>query len=130
MGGYHMNNTALQTLTSSFYLYIVIGSIALLALGITFFLLTRKKEPQNKPLELSFLNDLYNALGAKSNIKAIELVQKRLQIEVDSVKKIDQDTLKILNMPAFVTGKKITLLIKDNTKEVYKYLNEKRKEEV
>jgi hypothetical protein len=33
-------------------------------------------------------------------------------------------------MPAFVTGKKITLLIKDNSKEVYKYLNEKRKEEV
>ena len=125
-----MNNTTLQTLTSSFYLYIVIGSIALLALGITFFLLTRKKEPKDKPLALAFLNDLYNALGAKSNIKAIELVQKRLQIEVDSVKKSDQDTLKILNMPAFVTGKKITLLIKDNTKEVYKYLNEKRKEEV
>lgn len=125
-----MNNTNLQTLTSSFYLYIAIGTIALFALGITFFLLTRRKNVKEKPLELSFLNDLYLALGTSLNIKTIELVQKRLQVEVQSIKKIDQEALKTLNMPAFVTGKKITLLIKDNSKEVYKYLNEKRKEEV
>lgn len=125
-----MNNTNLQTLTSSFYLYIAIGTLALFALGITFFLLTRRKNPKEKPLEVTFLNDLYLALGTALNIKTVELVQKRIQIEVQSIKKIDQEALKTLNMPAFVTGKKITLLIKDNTKEVYKYLNEKRKEEV
>ncbi len=125
-----MDKINLQALTSSYYLYIAIGAVALFALGMTFYLLTRRQKPKVEPLNPNLIDTLYQALGTTSNIKQVELVQKRLQIEVGSIKNIDQEKLKALNMPAFVTGKKITILIKDNTKEVYQYLIEKRKEEV
>jgi len=125
-----MDNINLQAMTSSFYLYIAIGAVALFGLGLTFYLLTKRQKPKTEPLNIDLLNHLYQALGSGSNIKKVELVQKRLQIEVGSVKNIDQEKLKALNMPAFVTGKKITILIKEHTKEVYQYLIEKRKEEV
>jgi phosphotransferase system IIB component len=125
-----MDKINLQALTSSFYLYIAIGAVALFALGLTFYLLTKRQKLEVNPLDPTLIENLYQALGTKTNIKQVEIVQKRLQIEVGSVKNIDQEKLKALNMPAFVTGKKITILIKDNTKEVYQYLIEKRKEEV
>lgn len=124
-----MNQLYLSAISSSVYIYIAVGAIALFTLGLILFLLTRKKIPKQKPLEITYLQDLYIALGEKENIKSIELVQKRLQIEVTQVKAIKQDILKKLDTPAFVTGKKITLLIKDNANDVFKYLNEKRKEE-
>lgn len=124
-----MNLIYLSTITTTVYIYIAIGAVSLLTLGIILYLLTKKKKPKPKPLDDAYLDDLYQALGEKANIKSIELVQKRLQIEVAQVKMIKQDLLKKLDTPAFVTGKKITLLIKDNANDVFKYLNEKRKEE-
>jgi phosphotransferase system IIB component len=125
-----MDKINLEALTSSFYLYIAVGAIALFALGLTFYLLTKRQKPHSEALDPTLIDTLYQALGKASNIKQLDIVQKRLQIEVGSIKDIDQEKLKALNMPAFVTGKKITILIKDNTKEVYQYLIEKRKEEV
>ena len=125
-----MDKINLEALTSSFYLYIAVGAIALFALGLTFYLLTKRQKPIEEPLDATLIESLYQALGAASNIRQVEIVQKRLQIEVGSIKDIDQEKLKALNMPAFVTGKKITILIKENTQEVYQYLIEKRKEEV
>lgn len=124
-----MNLIYLSTITTTVYIYIAIGAVSLFTLGIILYLLTKKKKPKQKPLDDAYLDDLYQALGEKANIKSIELVQKRLQIEVAQVKMIKQDLLKKLDTPAFVTGKKITLLIKDNANDVFKYLNEKRKEE-
>lgn len=124
-----MNLIYLSAISNIVYLYIAIGAVSLFTLGIILYLLTKKKKPKPKPLDDAYLNDLYQALGEKDNIKSIELVQKRLQIEVAQVKIIKQDLLKKLDTPAFVTGKKITLLIKDNANDVFKYLNEKRKEE-
>lgn len=110
------------------YIYIVIGIIALLVIWLIILNKTKSK-PHIKAVDQTLLDNLYLALGKKSNIKSIEIKQQRLQIEVEKVKDIDQDLLKHTNTPAFLTGKKITLLIKDNTKEVFNYLNEKRKEE-
>ncbi len=117
-----------EVITSNVYIYAGLGFIALIIL---IFLLRTLIKPKRKGkvLGISYVNDLYEALGRKDNIKSIELVQKRLQIEVSQIKTIDQVLLKKLDTPAFVTGKKITLLIKDNANEVFKYLNEKRKEE-
>lgn len=110
------------------YIFITIGVIAILSL-IFLFLKSNRKKGSILPVDNLFLNNLYVALGKKENIKSIDLKQQRLQIEVVNMKEINQDLLKQTNTPAFVTGKKITLLIKNNTKQVFNYLIEKRKEE-
>lgn len=115
--------------TVNILFYVGLGVIALFSILFIIIMLTRKKSTVNS-IDQSFLSNLYLALGTKDNIKAIDMKQQRLQIEVASVKEIDQELLKQTNTPAFVTGKKITLLIKNNTKEVFNYLNEKRKEEI
>lgn len=111
------------------YFYVGLGVIALFSILFIIIMLSRKKG-LSIPVDQTFLATLYQALGTKDNIKAIDMKQQRLQIEVASVKAIDQGLLKQTNTPAFVTGKKITLLIKHNEKEVFNYLNEKRKEEI
>ena len=114
--------------TIQLYIYIGIGVIAILILSLVLFMLTRKK-PTVKAIDQVLLNNLYLALGTKSNIKSIDMKQQRLQIEVVNIIDINQDLLKQTNTPAFMTGKKITLLIKEKTKDVFNYLNEKRKED-
>jgi len=113
---------------SKIYVY---GAIGFVVIGIIIglLLLIKRKKPQVKALSNDYINQLYEALGSNRNIKQLELVQKRLQIEVNQLASVNQELLKRLDIPAFVTGKKITLLIKDNANEVFKYLNEKRKEE-
>ena len=113
---------------SKIYVY---GAIGFVVIGIIvgLLLLIKRKKPQVKALSNDYINQLYEALGSNRNIKQLELVQKRLQIEVNQLASVNQELLKRLDIPAFVTGKKITLLIKDNANEVFKYLNEKRKEE-
>ena len=110
------------------FIYIGIGIIASLLCLFIFLKLIQNKSDV-KDLDQEFLNNLYLALGQKDNIKSIEMKQQRLQIEVVQVKDINQELLKQINIPAFLTGKKITLLVKNNTKDVYNYLNDKRKEE-
>ena len=113
-------------------IYTIIISIVILALviGLIIYLLVKNRKTATHHIDTVDTNDLLKALGTLDNINHIELVQKRLQIEVKNVKAIDQTLLKQLDIPAFLTGKKITLLIKDNAKTVYSNLNEKRKEEV
>jgi phosphotransferase system IIB component len=119
----YLSSTTVQT-----YIFIAVGIILLLSLIFIFLKLTRKKG-NIIPVDETFLSNIYMALGKKQNIKSLEMKQQRLQIEVANIKDIDQVLLKETNTPAFLTGKKITLLIKNNTKEVFNYLNEKRKEE-
>ncbi|BCR36046.1 hypothetical protein [Mariniplasma anaerobium] len=118
----------LTAITIQTYIFIALGIIALFSLIFIVLKLTRKKG-NILPVDNLFLNNIYKALGMKENIKSIDIKQQRLQIEVANMKAIDQELLKQTNTPAFVTGKKITLLIKNNTKQVFNYLNEKRKEE-
>jgi phosphotransferase system IIB component len=119
----YLTATTIQT-----YIFIAIGVILILSLIFIVLKLTRKKG-NIIPVDQTFLGNLYAALGKKENIKSIDMKQQRLQIEVSNIKAINQDLLKESNTPAFLTGRKITLLIKDNTKQVFNYLNEKRKEE-
>jgi phosphotransferase system IIB component len=119
----YLSATVVQT-----YILIAVGVILFLTLIFIILKLTRKKG-NIIPVDETFLNNIYLSLGKKENIKSLDLKQQRLQVEVANIKNIDQVLLKETNTPAFLTGKKITLLIKNNTKEVFNYLNEKRKEE-
>lgn len=110
------------------YIYIAIGIAILLIIGLMFLVLTKKKTPVHL-LEASYLDDIYQALGRSKNLKSLEMKQQRIQVELISIKAVDQNLLKKTDTPAFLTGKKITLLVKEHTKDVFNYLNEKRKEE-
>ena len=109
------------------YIYIAIVVIVVIALAILLIVLMKRK-PKEEPLNLAYAEKLYLALGEKKNIKSIEMTQKRLQIEFIDIKGVDQKLLKEIETPAFLTGKKITLLVKSHTHEIHSYLNEKRKE--
>lgn len=109
-------------------IYLGVGFVVLILLLLLILKLT-KKTKAIKAFELTYLNDLYEALGKKENIKALEIKQQRIQIELNNLKNVNQNLLKETEIPAFLTGRKITLLIKEHSQEVFNYLNEKRKEE-
>ena len=89
----------------------------------------KKLKVDQSKLELSYLNQLYQALGGNENIVKTGREHQRLQITVHETKTVNADMLRFLNIPAFVKGKQITLLIKDHTNEVLSFLNDRRKED-
>ena len=121
---------------SNFFNFPIIAVIAVIFIGSAVFIVnytknTRiSKETKEPTYDLSILDNLYHALGTAANIASIERVQQRIQVEVKNVWSLDHDNLKKLNFPTFITGKKVTLLVKDQTQQVVDYLNDKRKEDV
>lgn len=121
---------------SNFFNFPIIAVIAVIFIGSAVFIVnytknTRiSKETKEPTYDLSVLDNLYHALGTATNIASVERVQQRIQVEIKNVWSIDHDSLKKLNFPTFITGKKITLLVKDQTQQVVDYLNDKRKEDV
>ncbi len=115
--------------TFQFYA-IFAGLIAfLIIIGLVIFLSNKKNKPLQPSLSLDYLNQLYDALGGSANILSITSEHRRLQVKVDQMKTVDAIKLKTLEIPAFVKGKLITLLIKNHTQDVLSFLNDRRKED-
>lgn len=113
--------------------YIVLISSVLLLVALLFVLLAaarkRKQKNQIPALDMTYLNQLYQALGGSPNIIKITREHQRLQVLLNSPKSVNADMLRYLNTPAFVKGKQMTLLIKNHTEEVLSFLDERRKED-
>ncbi|MBU1093656.1 MAG: hypothetical protein KKH01_04255 [Firmicutes bacterium] len=120
-------NILVTTFTTQYL--ILLGVILLLIIALIIYLLTRKKKPVQSSISLEYLNDLYAALGGASNILNVKREHQRLQVKVDQMKLVDAQQLKTLEIPAFVKGKEITLLIKTHTQDVLSFLNDRRKED-
>lgn len=105
----------------------LIGLLMLFVILTIIILLTsRKKQKVEEPtLDLELL---LNSLGGSSNIERVSMERQRLKVIINDLKRIDQLLLKQLEIPAFLKGRELTLLIKLHTKEVLSYLNERRKE--
>jgi phosphotransferase system IIB component len=100
--------------------------ILFVILTFIFLLTSRKKQKVEEPtLDLELL---LNSLGGSSNIERVSMEHQRLKVIINDLKRIDQLLLKQLEIPAFLKGRELTLLIKQHTKEVLSYLNERRKE--
>jgi len=76
---------------------------------------------KTKTLDISYLNDIKKAFGDQ-NIEKVKLEQQRIQVYVKDTKAIDVNYFKEAKLPAFMTGKKITVLFKENANEIYQFL--------
>lgn len=108
------------------YLKIIIAVSAALFLLIILLIIIYSKTRKEKiaPLNIEFLDKLYLALG-KDNIASVDIENKRIRLMLNNVKAVDANALKALEIPAFLKGKELKLLIKEHTKEVYNFLTER-----
>ncbi|HBS01441.1 MAG TPA: hypothetical protein DEA30_06100 [Acholeplasmataceae bacterium] len=106
--------------------YIIFGA-ALLSIFIVLFLVFKKKKPKTD-VQIIDVNQLLEALGGAKNITDLSSEHQRLKVVIKDIKRVQQDVLKALEIPAFLKGKELTLLIKHHTKEILLSLTERRKE--
>ena len=107
-------------------IYFIIGGFTLLVLMFTLWLLLKKKPKEVIPL--LDIDLLLEGLGGAKNIQALSSEHQRLKLILNDLKLIKQDILKSMEIPAFLKGKELTLLIKHHTKDVLSNLSERRKE--
>lgn len=105
--------------------------LILLILVVRFVRKKTKQAPKEKQVFIDkiYLERLALALGNEGNIKSLSAEHQRLKIIVNDIKKVDSKQLSELSIPTFLKGKELTLLIKNHTKEVLSYLNDKIREE-
>lgn len=108
------------------YMWIIIAVVAaMLLLVILLIIVYRKPKEKNIPLDIDYLNKLLKSLGNTNNINEISIENKRIRLLLNDIKMVDANILKELEIPAFLKGKELKILIKNNTKEVYNFLNER-----
>ena len=118
----------LPILTNFLYIGFIAALIAILIL-LAFMLLRKdRKKVEKEPISQEFLDQLINALGGLNNILNANKEHQRLKVIVKNVKAIHAQVLKDLELAAFLKGKEVTLLIKNQPDKVLAYLNEQRKE--
>lgn len=113
---------------------IIYGAIILVVLATMIYTLYRtihlKKVKQSQPvLDEATKERILIALGGISNIIKTGIEHQRLHIEVKDTKKLDPTAFNQLEIPAFLTGKTIKLLIKNQPMAVIDYISNQRNEE-
>ena len=121
-----MNNILLAITTLS---YVMLAILFIVLLSILVFFLARKKPTPEGGFDVEYFNLIYEALGGTENIIQAVTAHHRLQITVVNMKKVSGSKFRELQIPAFVKGKDITLLIKKHTQEVLSYIQERKKED-
>lgn len=118
------------TLLNQTQLYSVIGTVAILLIGASLFLFTRKAKPKKETIQIDdeYVKNLYFALGQKENILSITLENKRLKVMLKEPKIVDPEKFKQIDTPAFVVGKEIKILVKYSPEYILKKLDEIRNE--
>lgn len=106
---------------------IIIASILVVVLVVIIILLSSKRKEKPITPEVN-VEELLIALGGSSNLDHLSREHQRLKVMVKDLKKVQQPLLKTLNIPAFLKGKELTLLIKHQTSHVLSYLSERQKE--
>ena len=104
---------------------IVIVIILIIAL-ITAIIRNKSLKQSNKVVvDYTYLNNLLKALGDSNNILDVSIENKRIRLMLKDIKLVDATQLKALDIPAFLKGKELKILIKDSPNEVYKFLDER-----
>lgn len=104
---------------------IIIGLVALLV--ILFYSLSKRKSKKSQAGS-EFAEQMLESLGGASNVTNIKLNRRRMEIEVDDINQMNPKLMRELKLGAIITRNTIKVLVKDNPREVYKYINQKRKE--
>lgn len=114
-------------LTQILIFQIAIAIIVLLITSVFFITFFRSKKRFVEPINQVFLDQLVQALGGMDNIIQATKEHQRLKVSVQNMKLLDANSLKTLQLAAFLKGKEVTLLIKNQPEKVLAYLNEQRK---
>jgi hypothetical protein len=85
----------------------------------------KKKKPVLPHMDVE---QLLQALGGSSNLLSLSREHQRIKVTVKDLKKVQQPLLKTLNIPAFLKGKELTLLIQHHPSHALSYLSERQKE--
>ena len=110
------------------YLYLIIGAgaLVLLALIITI-IVCKKRKAKRKEFGSDFGQKVLESLGDCENIVKIKLERRRLTVEVKDLTLLKPKQMRELKLGAIITRNQIKMLIKDSPREVYKYIQQKRK---
>lgn len=121
-GGINMN-------LPSYVYSIILFAFLFLILFIFLMIFINKKrftEPK-KPFNPDRAEKLYQALG-RLNVRHVTLEHQRLKVTVTSLKQVNREKLKETQFPAAVKGKEITLFVRYYPEDMYRYIEEKTKE--
>src|SRR5690554_4025706 len=112
--------------TNQIYL-IIGGSITALIILILVIYLLIKTKGKKKQAGFEFGEQVLESLGGAENITSLKLSQRRIIAEVSDTEKLIPKKMRELKLGAIITRNRVKILVKDNPREVYKYIQEKRK---
>lgn len=99
------------------FLFIAVGLLIIVSILTAYFIVKSK----TKTIDTSYLQQIKTAFGP-SNIEHVTLEKQRVQVIVKDTKQIDAKFFTSENLPTFITGNKITVLFKENAKEIFQFL--------
>ena len=112
--------------TNQIYL-IIGGSIAALIILILVIYLLIKTKGKKKQAGFEFGEQVLESLGGAENITSLKLSQRRIIAEVSDTEKLIPKKMRELKLGAIITRNQVKILVKDNPREVYKYIQQNRK---
>lgn len=112
--------------TNQIYL-IIGGSIAALIILILVIYLLIKTKGKKKQAGFEFGEQVLESLGGAENITSLKLSQRRIIAEVSDTEKLFPKKMRELKLGAIITRNQVKILVKDNPREVYKYIQQNRK---
>ena len=112
--------------TNQIYL-IIGGSIAALIILILVIYLLIKTKGKKKQAGFEFGEQVLESLGGADNITSLKLSQRRIIAEVSDTEKLIPKKMRELKLGAIITRNQVKILVKDNPREVYKYIQQNRK---
>lgn len=112
--------------TNQIYL-IIGGSIAALIILILVIYLLIKTKGKKKQAGFEFGEQVLESLGGAENITSLKLSQRRIIAEVSDTEKLIPKKMRELKLGAIITRNRVKILVKDNPREVYKYIQQNRK---
>lgn len=112
--------------TNQIYL-IIGGSIAALIILILVIYLLIKTKGKKKQAGFEFGEQVLGSLGGADNITSLKLSQRRIIAEVSDTEKLIPKKMRELKLGAIITRNQVKILVKDNPREVYKYIQQNRK---
>lgn len=112
--------------TNQIYL-IIGGSITALIILILVIYLLIKTKGKKKQAGFEFGEQVLESLGGADNITSLKLSQRRIIAEVSDTEKLIPKKMRELKLGAIITRNQVKILVKDNPREVYKYIQQNRK---
>ncbi|HPX72154.1 MAG TPA: hypothetical protein PLP51_04450 [Acholeplasmataceae bacterium] len=116
--------------TNPTQLYILIGAavLAFITIILIIVLIVGKRKKTKLDTQDEFSENVINALGGIENIKEVKLSRRRLSATVHDLDLLIPRELRKLKLGAVITKNHVKMLVKDNPKETYKYIEKRRKE--